>query len=288
MTDKSSLVLSGGGHYGIAFHLGFLKGVADAGLNLRQVDYIVGTSAGSQVSATLSSPLDWETIWQEQIVKKVNEITPISDAEMTNLFKTFDELAKTSLSDKSWVAGMGEISKNTHPFVSLEERRNMIRERLGSVPLEWNEQLQVVATELETSERKVFNKYSNVDLVDALAASSALQGVWQPIPINNHLYYDGGSYSMENPDVIDGVNKVVILTTNLPVATPYRLNDIITRMKREGKAVFLVKPDASVVSILEHYNYNTVNAEMREAVALAAVNQGKETADELKRFLEQS
>ena len=25
MTDKSSLVLSGGGHYGIAFHLGFLK-----------------------------------------------------------------------------------------------------------------------------------------------------------------------------------------------------------------------------------------------------------------------
>ena len=57
MTDKSSLVLSGGGHYGIAFHLGFLKGVADAGLNLRQVDYIVGTSAGSQVSATLS--LHW-------------------------------------------------------------------------------------------------------------------------------------------------------------------------------------------------------------------------------------
>ena len=44
------------------------------------------------------------------------------------------------------------------------------------MPLEWNEQLQVVATELETSERKVFNKYSNVDLVDALAASSALQG----------------------------------------------------------------------------------------------------------------
>ena len=66
------------------------------------------------------------------------------------------------------------------------------------------------------------------------------------------------------------------------------MNDIITRMKREGKAVFLVKPDANVVSILEHYNYNTVNAEMREAVALAAVNQGKETADELKRFLEQS
>ena len=44
------------------------------------------------------------------------------------------------------------------------------------MPLEWNEQLQVVATELETSERKVFNKYSNVDLVDALAASSALRG----------------------------------------------------------------------------------------------------------------
>lgn len=48
------------------------------------MDYIIGTSAGSQVSTTISSMIDWDTIWQEQIIEKVNETTPISDKEMGN------------------------------------------------------------------------------------------------------------------------------------------------------------------------------------------------------------
>lgn len=212
MNSKVALALSGGGHYGIAFHIGYLKGLFDKGIDLRTVDYIIGTSAGSQVSTTISSMIDWDTIWQEQIIEKVNETTPISDKEMGELFQAFDQLAKESKSTKAWVDGMGEISKNTQPNVSLDARRDMIRNRLGSVPLEWNDKLNIVATELETSERKVFNAQSGVALIDALAASSALQGVWQPIPINGYHYYDGGSYSMENPDVVDDAVKVIVLT----------------------------------------------------------------------------
>lgn len=285
MNSKVALVLSGGGHYGIAFHIGYLKGLFDKGIDLRTVDYIIGTSAGSQVSTTISSMIDWDTIWQEQIIEKVNETTPISDKEMGELFQAFDQLAKESKSTKAWVDGMGEISKNTQPNVSLDARRDMIRNRLGSVPLEWNDKLNIVATELETSERKVFNAQSGVALIDALAASSALQGVWQPIPINGYHYYDGGSYSMENPDVVDDAVKVIVLTTNLPIETPYALDQLVEQMKADGKDVYVVKPSDEVVSILQAYQYNTVNADMREEIAQAAVKQGATDYEQLKSFL---
>lgn len=285
MNSKVALALSGGGHYGIAFHIGYLKGLFDKGIDLRTVDYIIGTSAGSQVSTTISSMIDWDTIWQEQIIEKVNETTPISDKEMGELFQAFDQLAKESKSTKAWVDGMGEISKNTQPNVSLDARRDMIRNRLGSVPLEWNDKLNIVATELETSERKVFNAQSGVALIDALAASSALQGVWQPIPINGYHYYDGGSYSMENPDVVDDAVKVIVLTTNLPIETPYALDQLVEQMKADGKDVYVVKPSDEVVSILQAYQYNTVNADMREEIAQAAVKQGAADYEQLKSFL---
>lgn len=285
MNSKVALALSGGGHYGIAFHIGYLKGLFDKGIDLRTVDYIIGTSAGSQVSTTISSMIDWDTIWQEQIIEKVNETTPISDKEMGELFQAFDQLAKESKSTKAWVDGMGEISKNTQPNVSLDARRDMIRNRLGSVPLEWNDKLNIVATELETSERKVFNAQSGVALIDALAASSALQGVWQPIPINGYHYYDGGSYSMENPDVVDDAVKVIVLTTNLPIETPYALDQLVEQMKADGKDVYVVKPSDEVVSILQAYQYNTVNADMREEIAQAAVKQGATDYEQLKSFL---
>ncbi|MCJ1787611.1 patatin-like phospholipase family protein [Staphylococcus warneri] len=284
MNSKVALALSGGGHYGIAFHIGYLKGLFDKGIDLRTVDYIIGTSAGSQVSTTISSMIDWDTIWQEQIIEKVNETTPISDKEMGELFQAFDQLAKESKSTKAWVDGMGEISKNTQPNVSLDARRDMIRNRLGSVPLEWNDKLNIVATELETSERKVFNAQSGVALIDALAASSALQGVWQPIPINGYHYYDGGSYSMENPDVVDDAVKVIVLTTNLPIETPYALDQLVEQMKADGKDVYVVKPSDEVVSILQAYQYNTVNADMREEIAQAAVKQGATDYEQLKSF----
>ncbi|AGZ25817.1 MULTISPECIES: patatin-like phospholipase family protein [Staphylococcus] len=285
MNSKVALALSGGGHYGIAFHIGYLKGLFDKGLDLRTVDYIIGTSAGSQVSTTVSSMIDWDTIWQEQIIEKVNETTPISDKEMGELFQAFDQLAKESKSTKDWVDGMGKISKNTQPHVSLDIRRDMIRNRLGSVPLEWNDKLNIVATELETSERKVFNAQSDVALIDALAASSALQGVWQPIPINGYHYYDGGSYSMENPDVVDDADKVIVLTTNLPIETPYALDQLVEQMKADGKDVYVVKPSDEVVSILQAYQYNTVNADMREEIAQAAIKQGAADYEQLKTFL---
>ena len=53
MTDRgtSALVLGGGGITGIAWELGILHGLAEAGVDLTEADAVVGTSAGSVVGA---------------------------------------------------------------------------------------------------------------------------------------------------------------------------------------------------------------------------------------------
>ena len=165
---KRAVVLGGGGHFGIAWELGYLRGLEEAGLPIREADIFVGTSAGSQASVIVSSDKDWDLIWKEQIEKEISEITPISDEKMGELFKTFENIAKNSHSAKDWIAAEAEISKKTQPFISKEERLAMLKERYGSGQARWNSKLRIVATSIEDIERQVFDENSNVDILVAL------------------------------------------------------------------------------------------------------------------------
>ena len=50
-----ALVLGGGGVTGVAWELGILHGLAEAGVDLTDADLVVGTSAGSVVAAQITS-----------------------------------------------------------------------------------------------------------------------------------------------------------------------------------------------------------------------------------------
>src|SRR5262245_22628033 len=52
---RTALVLGGGGVTGVAWELGILKGLADAGVDLTSADLVVGTSAGSVVGAQITT-----------------------------------------------------------------------------------------------------------------------------------------------------------------------------------------------------------------------------------------
>lgn len=88
---------------------------------------------------------------------------------------------------------------------------------------------------------------------------------------------------MDNPDVSEA-DKVVVLAANLPVKTPYALSDLVDHMQERGQSVYTVKPDSTVMSILEKYDYNTMNGALRKEVAEAARQQGHEEAQALKAF----
>jgi len=73
-SDKSGLVLGGGGITGIAWELGLLAGLAEAGVDLLSADLIIGTSAGSVVGAQIASSTPVEALYLRQLEPPSNEL----------------------------------------------------------------------------------------------------------------------------------------------------------------------------------------------------------------------
>ena len=64
MSDqRTALVLGGGGITGIAWEIGVLAGLAEAGVDLSGADLVVGTSAGSVVGAQLTCGAELEAMY---------------------------------------------------------------------------------------------------------------------------------------------------------------------------------------------------------------------------------
>jgi NTE family protein len=287
MKKKKAIILGGGGRYGNSWELGYLFGLEKAGISIRNADVIVGTSAGSKVGTLLSSDLNWKEIWEEQIEKASNEDSPISNEDMNKLFKEYNEIALKSVSPKDWVIKMGEISLKTPNIQDETSRISDIGKDLGSIKPVWPEQLRIIVTNLERSERIVLSKDSNVDILEALAASTALPGVWRPVNIKGNYYYDGGSYSMENPDVVKDADIMLILSTDLPIATPYKLDELIQKQENNGVKTKLIKPANEVREVLKSFNFNTMDQKLRPLTALAGVRQGEKDAEQIREFWEQ-
>ncbi|WP_114602818.1 patatin-like phospholipase family protein [Staphylococcus sp. EZ-P03] len=279
----NAVILGAGGQFGMAWEIGYLRGLFDQGVDLRTAHEFVGTSAGAQVGTVIASDADWETIWDEQLQYEREESNPLTDEDLEIIFSKFESLASDSRTVEEWVAGMSDMAM--HPRVDLPEteRLNMIRNSLGNAVSGWTKGLKIVVTEVETNQRRVLDQSSDVSLVKAIAASGAFQGAYPTIQIDGKHYYDGGSYSMENPDVSEA-DKVIVLAADLPVKTPFALADVIDKMKERGQKVHLVKPDKTVMDILARYDYNTMNGAMRKEVAQAARKQGQQDASAIEEF----
>src|SRR5918994_5216854 len=62
-----ALVLGGGGITGIAWEIGVLSGLADAGVDLTAADLVVGTSAGSVVGAQIACGAELPFLYERQL-----------------------------------------------------------------------------------------------------------------------------------------------------------------------------------------------------------------------------
>ncbi len=88
---------------------------------------------------------------------------------------------------------------------------------------------------------------------------------------------------MENPDLVNDADKMIVLSTGLPVAVPYKLDELLTQLEEKGTQTTLVLPSEKVMNILKAFHYNTVEAKMRPTVADAAREQGRADAPFIKK-----
>ena len=91
-----------------------------------------------------------------------------------------------------------------------QERLDVIGARL--VGSEWpDRQLTVTAVDAATGEFTAFDRSSGVPLLQAVAASCAVPGVYPPVTIGGKRYIDGGMRSTANADLAQGHDRLVVL-----------------------------------------------------------------------------
>jgi NTE family protein len=261
---------------GVAWELGILLGFHDKGVDVRDADLVIGTSAGSVVGAQISSGTDLESLFTTQL-------TPV---EQTKERKVELNLEQMMDAFRQAVAGAGPDPKAIRarigayalsvPTIPEAERRAIIETWL---PVHaWPEQrLLIVAVDTESGEEYIMDRRSGVSLIDAVSASCAVPGIWPPVTIAGRRYMDGGVRSATNADLASGYDRIVILNplganANFLGAS---LDAEVSALERAGSQVLVIAADAASTTAI---GLNPLDPETRKPSALAGRAQGREHA----------
>ncbi|MER6035241.1 patatin-like phospholipase family protein [Streptomyces sp. NPDC001835] len=248
---SDALVLGGGGVGGIAWITGLLTGLADAGQDVTGADLLLGTSAGSTVSAQLGSGLGLAELYARQVDPALQsaEIMAVMDLEGFAAEIGAATSATASVPELRRAVGRAALAA---PTVPEPRRRAVIESRLPSHG--WPERaLRIVAVDAESGEPRVFDKDSGVPLVDAVAASCAVPGVWPPVGIDGRRYVDGGVRSMANLDLVGDPDRVVVLVPmgmTEPFPSEQPVEESVRELRARGVEVVVVAPDEAALTAI--------------------------------------
>ncbi len=281
MNDRA-LVLGGGGVAGIAWMTGLLFGLGEEGIELRNGELILGTSAGSAVGAQLGCPVSLEELYRRQVdpALQTREITP-DPRLLQQLLEAFPANATPgNRAELTRKVGQWALEART---VSEAERRSVIAARLPTH--EWPDRLlRITAVDTETGKMRIFDRLSETSLVDAVAASCAVPGVWPPVTIDGRRYMDGGVRSSDNADLAQGYGRVVILSPNGLRAddiVAFPLQEQLDLLKNAGAKTYVVEPDYTSRTAI---GINPLLPETRKPTAEAGRAQAKTVAEDLNHF----
>ena len=212
MSDqRTALVLGGGGITGIAWEIGLVAGLADAGVDLSGADLVVGTSAGSVVAAQLTSGADLAALYERQLEPASGEkAARLNRATLAQFGWAMLRSRGRDVEFRRRIGALALAAEKAGVTPPEQERIDVIGSRLVSTA--WPERaLVVTAVDAETGEFRTFDRDSGVPLVSAVAASCAVPGVYPPVTIDGRRYMDGGMRSAANADLAQGYDRLVVL-----------------------------------------------------------------------------
>ncbi len=275
MTGRA-LVLGGGGVTGIAWELGILKGLLDAGLDLSSADLVVGTSAGSVVGSQASDGNDLGELVEMQRSPALAARERTVDFDLERMAAAFTGLMQGVRSPRELRARIGALALMA-PTVSESERLAIITSRLPRH--EWPaRRLLITAVDTATGDPVVWDRDAGVPLVLAVAASCAVPGVWPPVTVDGRRYMDGGVRSGTNADLAAGHGVVVILAPIVGNLLGGSLDEEIASLGPEAK-VLVVSPAPAA---LEAIGPNPLDPSRRAPAVAAGLAQASSVAEAVR------
>ena len=275
-----AVVLGAGGHAASSWEIGFVAGMADCGIDVRAAELLVGTSAGARVAVQLSSAIPLEDLIRQQTdpEHQMSEVPQGIDWKKWRI--EIEHLKQDGDNPAEILRRIGSMVSQK-PWASSLDRRRFIASQL---PLRtWPQRkLSIVAVEVESGERRVFDSTSGIELIDAVMASGALPGIWPPIPFRRRSYFDGGLYSTDNASVAVGFKRVLVLTLR-PATPPLSVISLevgLQALRNSGARVEVVHPDETTERILAAVGGNVLDSSVREPMLRSGRTQGRRSVNE--------
>lgn len=265
-------MLAGGGVVGGMYEVGALAALDEAlpGFCANQFDLYVGSSAGAVVTALMANqvrPLDLYQILDEE------RDDPLNFHRGAVYHKGSFGIAARNFMQLAWAVGKKAVTKfrlewpdilarsdSDMPagFFSLAPLEAYVRETLATKGLsnsfrECPRRLLIPAIDIDRAERAVFGAgpYIDVPISQAIAASSAIPGFFEPFRIGGRDYVDGDVGHTGHADlaVDDGATVVVVINP----AVPLRIGSVTeSEVRRRGMyAVMEQAGQITSVRILE-------------------------------------
>ena len=254
-----ALVLGGGAALGRARHWGLAAGLLESGVDVRDADLIIGTSAGAVMGALLA-------LGDDPCLSppKVDPPSPngLSPSVRLALQQFMIECAKAATSATPEV-GRAAIGRTALEADTVGEEQALSRPTLdGIAGRGWPASFRATAVNALTGEFKLWGPGDGVPLERAVASSAALPGVWPPITVGDSRYIDGGVRSMLNADLATGCSRVLVISNfalalhpDLPERTKL-LNGIllseIQLLRENGAVVEVLTPDDAFLDVSGH------------------------------------
>ena len=275
---QRALVLGAGGPAACAWETGLIVGMAESGLDVRDADLSVGTSAGSRVAVQLNSALTLEELFQRQV-------DPRHQAKGLPATIDFKKLKDDIARAKQGPGGTREILQRVGALASAASKVSESEQRkeiASQLPIHtWPDaRILVVAVDAQSGERRVFDRTSGVPLIDAVAASCAAPGMSPTITIEDRRYMDGGTYSTENADLAARFERVLILAlrARVPSFALVSLDIALETLQGNGVQVAVVHPDEVTEAAFAAVGGNLLDPSVREGAVRAGREQGRQIA----------
>ncbi len=258
-SGRLGLVLGGGGALGWVYHAGVLAALEDRGIELGDIDIVVGTSAGAAVGASARAGASSRTIVEMMAVGPSPEQRERVLAGVRS--------APKSLRPLSPAMARQAVRARSNPVMALAGILPRgwfptgFAEQFPGIPdlATWPDGLWIPAVRAVDGHLEVFGRERrDVSVSDAVAASSAVPGMFQPKRLGGVDYIDGGVVSPTHADLLIGT-EVEMVVVSSPMTRPSRrylarharrrLGVEVSLLHQAGKEVLVVQPTERLIEI---------------------------------------
>jgi NTE family protein len=256
----AALVLGGGGVFFVAWQVAYLNALVERGVPLHGVDRIVGTSAGALVAAVLGAGkigrFRTEVGLLARVPRLLQALAPSSDLRPSQE-RARDVFLAAEDAEPSTVRAIGHAALSAHTPGPNAMARNVA---LVLASRRWpSPSVQITCVDAYSGERCVVTEDAGVPIARAVAASSAVPGLFPPQPVLDRRCIDGGvSGTGTHLDLVAGARRVLVVTLTdgegaeqgAMTVSPTGFRDELAALEASGAEVVVRMPETMDLATL--------------------------------------